>query len=467
MNKFNLIICLIIFGIFLFFGCTEIEENKIPITNVTDSETETTLYFFYDPSWDLTAYNELIINLEEKLPGLKIDRRCIDIQKYTQNISSVSENLCVENIGYLKYNENMKLLNEIQITQSNFVLKVEDQTVEIPIVPISTAFAKNICLESPTTEGCNNLKELDQLNVFVIVDFNLIEDQTQLTTFFKTNGLPLNITIIEYTSDKAKQYLSEEITTIPILLITEDAKENISEEQQTLLEQFVLMGYFQSLESGNIYMKLPGTEKYIGPKFDEANIELFVMSYCPYGLQSQKAILPVKAAFGEDLNLTIRFVDYIMHGKKEIDENNIQYCLQKDDPSTLFKYLECFTISGNTTECLTQVNKSHEDLVSCIEELDKTYNIDGLYEDKSTWSNGVYPQYPVDTIENDLYGVRGSPTLVFNGITMSWGRSPEAIKQGICNMLENPPDVCNKTLSTATASPSFGGGTGTTSTGTC
>jgi hypothetical protein len=361
----------------------------------------------------------------------------------------------------------MNLAKKLQLSSSVFVLNIKNKSVEIPFTPVTTAFAQKICLEDITIEGCDNLQELPKLEATVIIDVSKTEDYNNLFSFFESSGLPLEVNIINYLSEDAKTILnSHKLTTIPILIINQEAVEKITDEQIIILQQFILMGYFEQ-NTDILVLSLPGTEQFIGNKYNESKIDLFIMSYCPYGLQAQKAIIPVKKAFGDELTLNIKFVDYIMHGKIEIDENNIQYCLQKEYNEVFFDYLNCFTITGNTTDCLFKVNLTESNIQPCINELDKTYNLTMLYEDKNSWLNGRYPQYPINKLENEIYNVKGSPTMIFNGIPVSWPRSPEGIKQGICNMLENPPAVCNTNLSTATASPGIGGGTGTSSSGTC
>ncbi len=464
MKKIILLLFLVS-SMFLFFGCTETENNTNQTNNQTiDLENQKILYFFYDPSWNLTEYNTFLNTVEEKLPSITIEKKCIDLQKYFQNTTSASEELCVEEIGYISYNKNMKLANELNMENSNFILKVPEGSAQIPFTPVSTMFIKKICLEDNTLEGCDSLEELPKLPVKIILDNSSTEDYSELYTFFENLGLPFEIETIDYTSDEGKEIIStSELSTIPVLFVDETSVSSISEEQTQLLQQLVMLGQFEQ-SGNNLIIKLPGTEKYVGPKYEEANVELFIMSYCPYGLQSQKAIIPVKEAFGNELNLTIRFVDYIMHGKEEIDENNIQYCIQKENEDVFYTYLSCFTNSGNSTDCLGQVNITEDQLQPCITELDETYNITAMYEDQTTWSNGRFPQYLVDTNKNELYAVRGSPTLVFNGKQMSWPRSPEGIKQGICNLLETPPEVCETELDSNSASPGFGGTTTSAST---
>jgi len=56
-------------------------------------------------------------------------------------------------------------------------------------------------------------------------------------------------------------------------------------------------------------------------KSDRPEVKLFVMSYCPYGLQAQKMYLPVYELLKDKAEMGIYFVNYAMHGKKELDEN--------------------------------------------------------------------------------------------------------------------------------------------------
>ena len=51
------------------------------------------------------------------------------------------------------------------------------------------------------------------------------------------------------------------------------------------------------------------------PKKDKVDVELFVMSYCPYGTQVEKGILPVLDLLGDKINFQLKFCDYAMHGE--------------------------------------------------------------------------------------------------------------------------------------------------------
>jgi protein-disulfide isomerase len=200
------------------------------------------------------------------------------------------------------------------------------------------------------------------------------------------------------------------------------------------------------------------------PKSDRPVADVFIMSYCPFGLQMQKAVIPVMELLGDKADINIRFVHYIMHDKKEIDENTNQYCIQKNEPEKLVDYLKCFVPSDDHEGCAVEAGIDQAMLDECVADTDQEFDITGLYEDKSTWSNGRFPPYMVDAVDAEAYGVRGSPTFVLNGQTVSVNRSPEAVKQAICDAFNEAPEECSTALSATAEAPGIGPlGSGTAS----
>jgi hypothetical protein len=193
-------------------------------------------------------------------------------------------------------------------------------------------------------------------------------------------------------------------------------------------------------------------------KREKPDVKLFVMSYCPFGLQMEKAFLPVWQILKDKADMGIYFVDYIMHEKRELDENLRQYCIQKEDKEKFLSYLDCFTKNGDSQKCILEAKIDEGKLNSCISQTDEQYKISKLYQDKSTWLNGRFPKFEIHTDLNKKYGVQGSPTLIINDQEVSVERSPEKIKQVICNSFLNPPPECETLLSNDVPSPGFGVG---------
>jgi len=194
------------------------------------------------------------------------------------------------------------------------------------------------------------------------------------------------------------------------------------------------------------------------PKRDTPDVKLFVMSYCPFGLQAEKMFLPVYNLFKEKAKMGVYFVDYAMHGKKEIDENLRQYCIQKEEKEKYYDYLSCFVKNGDFEKCLSKAKINKEKLADCISETDKEYKITLNYNDKNTWINGTFPKFDVNSNLNEKYKVQGSPTVVINDKVVNVNpRSPEKFKEILCQAFKSKPPECSQTLSNNVPSPGFGG----------
>ncbi len=200
-------------------------------------------------------------------------------------------------------------------------------------------------------------------------------------------------------------------------------------------------------------------------KTETPKIELFVMSYCPYGLQAEKAMIPVMELLGNKADIKLMYVNYLMHGWKEAIQNNYQYCIEKNQPEVFTEYMRCFLQEDNHLECANNVEVDLTQVDICIENLEETYNISEIFN-SSTQS---YPRYPVHTELNELYGIRGSPGLVINGILIDSqrpvlinsksiyiSRSAESFKQLVCEAFVNQPSECNEILNASPEAPGIG-----------
>jgi len=175
--------------------------------------------------------------------------------------------------------------------------------------------------------------------------------------------------------------------------------------------------------------------------------QFYIMSYCPYGLQMLKAVLPVWREFAGTANIELRFVGYTMHGQDEEDENYRMICLREEQSDVLLDYLECFVEDGDYEGCLVQTGVDQAKLDDCI-------------------ANRVEDYFAEDQALNEEYGVSGSPTIVINGETASVGRSPADVAQAICDAFQTKPSVCDLEFSTTQATTMFGT-SGSSGSGTC
>jgi len=159
------------------------------------------------------------------------------------------------------------------------------------------------------------------------------------------------------------------------------------------------------------------------------------------------------------IDFSIKFVDYAMHGEKEVYEELNQYCIQKEQTEKYNTYLKCFLKDGNSDACLKSSGINAAKLKACTSATDKTYKITEKFNDKSTWSNGQFAPFDIYKEENTAYGVQGSPTLVINGVqSKSGGRDSKSLLSAICSAFSNQPAECGQELSSTQPAPGFGDG---------
>ncbi len=200
-------------------------------------------------------------------------------------------------------------------------------------------------------------------------------------------------------------------------------------------------------------------------KTDVPTVDLFVMSYCPYGLQMERGFLPAAEALGNKIKFNLKFVDYTLHGPKEVTENVNQYCIEKIQPTKLGSYLKCFwkNSAGTSAACMKTAGINAAQVATCVSETNKQFNPTekamGLNKD--------------ETIKFD---VQGSPTLVVNGTTVASGRDSASVLKAICSGFTTQPKECQAKLSTVSpvagfddqaAAAASAGGAAAPATGAC
>lgn len=220
----------------------------------------------------------------------------------------------------------------------------------------------------------------------------------------------------------------------------------------------------------NMNEPLPGTETPEQPdagtdtvevqKSAVPEVDLFVMSHCPFGTQVEKGIIPVAELLGDKINFNIRFVYYAMHGATEVNEQLNQYCIQKGQNELYLPYLKCFLDAGDSETCLAQAGIDTAALAICTAAADTEFSVSANLADTTSYLSGNYPLFNIDKALNELYGVGGSPTLVVNGTTVSipnaGARSPANLLSIICEAFNESPEDCAATLSSEGPSSGFG-----------
>lgn len=286
------------------------------------------------------------------------------------------------------------------------------------------------------------------------------------------------IKVLDYSDRKGKKiYKSEGIKKVPAVLIPEAYKNS---PEFAKIQRFATLGKdYYSLRTGGQFDPTAEicdngkddtgnglvdcadptckSEWMCMEKRDKPEVDVFVMSHCPFGTQIEKGLLPVIDLFGDKADINIRFVDYAMHGKKELDEQLNQYCINEQSKEKYHAYLKCFLKEGKGEGCLKEAEVDEGKLKSCVSKADEKYGISKNFQDKSTWK-GRFPPFNVHKDLARKYNVSGSPTLVINDVVAKTGRSPKDIRDAICQGFKEKPAECTAKIDAATPKPGFGTG---------
>ena len=132
-------------------------------------------------------------------------------------------------------------------------------------------------------------------------------------------------------------------------------------------------------------------------KTDKPKVELFVMSHCPFGTQAEKGMIPVVELLGDKIDFSLKFVNYAMHGEKEVNEQLRQYCIDIEQNDKFLPYLKCFLKDGKSEPCLDELKVDKEKLADC-EEAKDTDSLLKIWEEMKAKS---FLNYNVDIKKQD------------------------------------------------------------------
>jgi predicted nucleic acid-binding Zn ribbon protein len=198
------------------------------------------------------------------------------------------------------------------------------------------------------------------------------------------------------------------------------------------------------------------------PKTDKPKVEAFVFSYCPYGLQFEKALAPVYNLLKSKVDMNVVFIG-AMHGEYEKQESLRQLCIQKNyGKDKLWTYLNKFMVDSAIGSCSSNEACSKP----LVEAIMKGLSIDVAKINACMPADGL-TLYNADGARAQALGIGGSPTFVINGVEVSVGRTPDAIKKVVCDAFTTSPAECSQTLSTSAMSAGFGASAGASTGASC
>jgi len=185
------------------------------------------------------------------------------------------------------------------------------------------------------------------------------------------------------------------------------------------------------------------------PKSDKPVVELFIWSYCPYGVQAQGPLSDVVALLGENADFqAVLYHDG--HGAYETQQNKIQACIQEVAGDKYWEYAAGFVeniypkcgptrdIECDKTESanlMKTLSIDDSEVMSCVDERGEELLAEHISRARE-------------------YGVTGSPSLIINGVRVNVARNSEAFKSAVCDAFNDAPEECGETLSSSASATS-------------
>jgi len=188
-------------------------------------------------------------------------------------------------------------------------------------------------------------------------------------------------------------------------------------------------------------------------KSDKPTVDLYVMSFCPYGNKAEDTLYPVYSLLKDKVDWSIHYIvsangDAIssLHGQPEVDEDKREVCVKRDyGLDAYWKFVEYVNKNcGSDGSCWKDAAK---DAGADADKVQACFDKDGLALLKA------------EAAATSAAGASGSPTMFINGVTTQsvyqYGQS-DAYKDTICSAFTTAPSECatalNNTASTVSGS---------------
>jgi glutaredoxin len=191
-------------------------------------------------------------------------------------------------------------------------------------------------------------------------------------------------------------------------------------------------------------------------KSGRPEVELYVMSFCPYGVQMENAMRPVAELLSGSTDIRVRYIATVpdesittaqsLHGNAEAVEDVRQLCIASLSADKYWYYLAAFN-----AQCYP-VWMDAGKLGSCQRNVTASLGLSQEAIDRCSGGSEGLSLLKADSASAERNRATASPTLIINGQRYTGARNPEALKKAICEHFETPPQSCNTPLSSQSSS---------------
>jgi hypothetical protein len=188
------------------------------------------------------------------------------------------------------------------------------------------------------------------------------------------------------------------------------------------------------------------------PKTDKPTAELYIFSYCPAGTAALDSFAKVGSLLKNVADVKVKFFSN-MHGEHEKQQNIIQECIQNLNKDKYWDYAQqyvakIYNVCGSTRDINCDKNESIKLMKSV------GINSDDVINCVLQRGEQLYAQ---DQEDAQKLSLQYSPSVVINEVYIgNADRSPDGLKNLICNAFNTAPSECSQNLSTTGTAASGG-----------
>ena len=326
-------------------------------------------------------------------------------------------------------------------------------------------FLRAVCNAYDGTKpaACADIPEPAKVNTILINDKRCAEcDATKLIASLKSIFPGLDVVEYDYSDEEGKKIFTDSnLKLLPAILFDDSVKK--AENYASVEKYLDAAGSLYSLKIG---AKFDPTAEICDNGIDDTgngdvdcddstckdkmecreekgdNLQVFVMSACPYGKKAIVALNEVSDNFGDNMDFEVHYIANengdgfsSLHGQYEVDEDMIQLCVKKHSPKEWLDYIVCRSKNGvKGVDWKTCAQSTGVDIDAVSKCFDEGEGADLLREDIKI-ANGL--------------GIGASPTWLANNRFTFSGIDAETVKTEYCKYNKDVSG-CANTLSEST-----------------
>lgn len=182
------------------------------------------------------------------------------------------------------------------------------------------------------------------------------------------------------------------------------------------------------------------------PKNDKPKVELYVMSFCPYGNLAEETMASVYELLKSKIDFKVHYIVDVssekvssLHGQPEVDQDMREACVLNESGMSKWWAFVLY------------VNKNCGSDGSCWEAAAKNAGLDSKKITSCVSKKGL-ELMKAEAEATNKAGARGSPTLIINGVKSNavyQYQNSEAYKKALCDAFTTAPAECSKELASS------------------